>query len=756
MNSTNFGLKMLAVAAVGAALAGCDSIKDVRSEPSTPLPTPTAVLEGTVKGVSSKRAVILTYNGTLSGTVGVTAPAPSEANEGLNGVVPFAFNTLPAGTAYNVTVYQQPLGKFCEVKSGGTGVLEANVKTNVVVECRNLNVGETGAKPRYSMTVTLDSNFADNQGAQVVLTTEEAIYRKTNIPHGTTSVTFDNVLMNPSPSTQGFNYSVIASNTIGGTVNKCGVTNPTNVSTTGVITNPTGNVTNVAVGLCTFSIGGKVSYSPRLVGGTPETTPAAPTGLVLELRDLLENSVRTLNFSGAWGSSFTFMDGSSPAKFVSNRNAIYSVAVKTQPNNMACVVVNPMAILYAPTLASNPIDISTTLVAPNTFPSVQCRQTPATERQLEGVYRHTTTSWKRNSTSPTQVVTYNSLDFSRHNVASSNMIAFFKNGTYIYGTHANSSQIEHGFYDYDPTAHTLTFTLNADTNPIVIFPKDFQQGNYNAPGVVPTTSPGLSAVPTPDAQVVGGVRYPMLTGVVVDPAGKITGTFSGKQSVGILNPTPTNLGTGANAPVIEPAATMDWVLQAPPSITSQMTGAWLAQDNRRLWVFDKETYYGMHVGVVGVYALNDACFTMPDVTASSGLYTRRPSINGCYPWPRPGTGQTPTYAPTVLVESIDLKVPQFIPLSATSTAGGNVDIGTLPTYMARIPGGSQAVDGRSPSPIVFHIAPAAQFYNNAPSEYFPSGDTTWCHTEILGIRATLNAVPIHKPVYFCRFVPGTP
>jgi hypothetical protein len=474
---------------------------------------------------------------------------------------------------------------------------------------------------------------------------------------------------------------------------------------------------------------------------------------VLELRDLLENSVRTLPFSGTWGDTFTFMDGSSPAKFVSNRNAIYSVAVKTQPNNMACVVVNPMAILYAPTLASNPLSISPTVPAPTTFPSVQCREAPAPGGQLEGVYRHITTSWKRTPTSSPKVVTYNSLDFSRHNVASSNMIAFFKDGTYIYGTHANTSQIEHGFYDYNPSAQTLTFTLNADTNSSLVFPGDFTQGNFNAPNVVPTTTPGLSAVPTPDSQVVGGVRYPMLTGVVVDPAGKITGTFSGKQSV---NPAATGASGPPPAPQIEPAASMDWVLQAPPSITHEMTGAWLAQDHRRLWVFDKATYYGMHVGVVGVYALNDACFTMADVSASSGVYTRRPSINGCYPWPRPGTGQSPAYAPTALVESIDLKVPQFIPLGTTSTVGGNIDIGTLPNYMARIPGGSQAVDGRSPSPIVYHIAAPADFNSTAPAQYFPPGDTSWCHTEILGIRATLNAVPLHKPVYFCRFVPGTP
>ncbi len=61
---------------------------------------------------------------------------------------------------------------------------------------------------------------------------------------------------------------------------------------------------------------------------------------------------------------------------------------------------------------------------------------------------------------------------------------------------------------------------------------------------------------------------------------------------------------------------------------------------------------------------------MPDVTVSTGLYTRRPSINGCYPWPRPATGQTFTFLG--IVESIDPKVPNFIPNTAVNTAGGAV------------------------------------------------------------------------------------
>jgi hypothetical protein len=722
------GSAIVALAAVAAALAACDSIKDVRKDPSTPLPAQNVVLKGTVSGLSSKRPVTLIYNGTLSGSIGVAAPPPTEANEALLGVTPFTFGTLPVGTPYNVQVYEQPRGKNCVVTSGGSGTLTADVETNVVVNCTNVGT-------RYSMTVNLNPAFVSSPGAQVVLTTEEAIYR-INPPTGATTVTFPGVLFNPSPSPQGFNWSVIASNTIGGTLNKCPVTNSTNVVGT-TITNPTADITNVSVGACTFTIGGTVRYSAPLVGGVPGPTPPPPTGLVLELRDLGENTVRTQPFAGAWGAAFTFDEGGTPVQFVSNRNAIYSVTVNTHPDGMRCVVVTPMAILFAPTLTSNPANITT--------PSVQCRELPAANRQLRGVYRHVTSSWLRNATATLQVVTYDPLDFSKQNTASSNVIALFENGTYIYGTHANQTQIEHGFYDFDPVAQTLRFTLNADTNTSVVFPSVFSPVNATSAATAATTTPGLSAVP--GTAVVGGVRHATLTNVNTATAGTISGTFVGSQALGALNST-TTVST-------EPNASLGWVLEAPSSIPNQMTGAWLAQDSRRLWVFDRETYYGFHAGVVGVFALNDACFTMPDVSVSSGLYTRRPSINGCYPWPRPATNQQPPYTFQGIVESIDLKV------ATTSTSGtqfigsgaGQVDIGTLPEYMARIPGGSQAADGRSPSPMYFHIAAPAQFYDDAPAEYFPPAPTNWCTTEILGIRATLNGVPIHKPVYFCRFVP---
>src|SRR5690606_14354799 len=142
-------------------------------------------------------------------------------NEALNGVAQFAMGPFPAGTPYNVVIFSNPLGKDCSVVSGGTGTLTAGVETNAVVEC--VDVGT-----RYSVTASLDPAFASAQGAEVVLTTEERIYRIKPAPTDT-SVTFTDVLFNPVGSSQGFNWSVVASNTIGGTLNKCPVANSTNV-----------------------------------------------------------------------------------------------------------------------------------------------------------------------------------------------------------------------------------------------------------------------------------------------------------------------------------------------------------------------------------------------------------------------------------------------------------------------------------------------------------------------------------------------
>ncbi|MDQ2642101.1 MAG: hypothetical protein M3Y79_16140 [Pseudomonadota bacterium] len=724
MTSMNFDTRLLAaIAVLGTALAGCDSIKDIRTDPYTQLPSQTVVLEGTIQGLGSRRSVVLMNNGDTARARSFLAPTPEEPITG-TATTRFSFGALPVGTAYNIEVRTQPVGKTCTV-ANGAGTLSADAAPEILITCVN-------STPRYSMTISTVA-IAGEAGAKVTLATEENVY-EAEVPAGTASVTFADVLFNPAfgltptqaATTPPFVWSVTASTTEGGTLNKCPVTNPTNPGGA-TPANPTADITNVSTQACSFTIGGSVAYSLKATG---DTAPAAPAGLVLELRNTGEDVIATQEFSGAWGGAFTFSDGVNPVRFVSNSSAVYYVAVGTQPtNNLTCVVVNPMAILHAPQLTQNPTNIAT--------PAVQCRERPAAGRELRGVYRHTKTSWLRNSGAQLREVTWDPFDFTKQNTASNNMLAFFEDGTFIYGTHANTSQVEHGFYEFTPGAGgtgTIRLTLNVDTASTGSFPGAFSSANATSASTVPTTTNGLNVVP--GTVLVGSVRHAVMTNVNTDTAGVITGRFKGAQTV-------------STPPTSEPDAILDWTLEAPFSVNNEMTGGWLAQDGRRLWVYDKRTYYGTHVGVVGVYAVNDACFTIDDLTASSSFYTRRPSIGGCYPWPRPATGQSPGYAIGGIVESIDYIVPQFI-----GTTGANqVDIGLLPEFMSRLPGGRQAADGRSPSPIYFHIAPAAQFFAAAPAEYFPAqaaGWDTWCPTEILGIRSTQNGVPIHKPVYFCR------
>jgi hypothetical protein len=141
--------------------------------------------------------------------------------------------------------------------------------------------------------------------------------------------------------------------------------------------------------------------------------------------------------------------------------------------------------------------------------------------------------------------------------------------------------------------------------------------------------------------------------------------------------------------------------------------------------------------------MNDACFTMEDLHASGGIYTRRGSGTGCYPFARPAPGQVPGYT-LGTGESTDLTV--FGP--ATTAI-----IPQLPDYTGRIPGGNFAPGTTSPSPVYFQVAPAATFFTVADPAYFPSSPTlppNWCTTEILGLRTTNNGFPINPPVYFCR------
>jgi hypothetical protein len=328
------------------------------------------------------------------------------------------------------------------------------------------------------------------------------------------------------------------------------------------------------------------------------------------------------------------------------------------------------------------------------------------------------------------------------------MITFFRDGTFLYGTHAQNSaavlqvQVEQGFYDFDPTTpanQRLRFTTVTDTNTSATFPTTFAATRNN------TSSAGVSATPGP---------------VTYTPAGSPTGTTASTAramtNVVVGTGTPRTIsGTFGSDGTTATAARLSWVLSEPLQIDGQWTGAWVTQDHRRFWVWDYRTNYGMHVGAHGGTAnMQDACFTVEDFRAPSGLYTRRGSSTGCYPYNRVFPGQTDYIFNGN--EAIDSAV------SALNAAGAVTPVTSLPGFIGRIPGGLTAFDGRSPSPLYYYIAPAATFGTTADANIFPPPGsaevpyttlpfTTWCSGgEVLGLRQTLNNVPIDSPVYFCR------
>lgn len=795
MKSTISFLKILTGTSCVLALAACDSIKDVKDPPSANRPADTVVLSGTITGLSSLRAITLMNNGDTVNARSFINGAPTIPNGGVR-PLPFSFGSLPVGSSYNITIKSQPELKDCMV-TNGQGTLAAGVQTNIVVACSN-----PPSKPRYDLTVYLPTDpnmFSGRPGARVRLTTEEEI-REVAVTSGQASVTFSGAIIDAFGVQNPATWSVTASSLENGVLNKCVVLRPngtnaghsagspptTPATPAGNITDPAkaplvGTAINTTEPACTFSIGGKVGYSQPAGAAY---TPTAIAGLQLQLRDLQGNPIESLDVPTCTPTTaaVTTVNVLNPAgtgtaatvpvptngcdyKFTkrlgsNTTSGLYEVGVSKQPTGQQCVVVNAGSANLFTTGLNPPTSISSM--------HVFCRATPVTASQLHGVFRLQSTTWTPNINSPVPVTsTWKPFDLTVQNTASSNMMGFFKNGTFLYGTHANGAQVEQGFYDYNPTANTLRFTLIVDTNTSTTFPATFSPNN-TVPAVgnttianTQTTTPGISAAPNPIRQ--DGTSHYAMTGVALGSAESglgtvrtISGTFGGDPA-GAPFPVPTPPATGTRD------NRLAWVLQEPPQVAGEMTGAWLAQDGRRLWVWDYRTYYGTGVGVLGGSpSMNDACFTMEDLHAHAGIYTRRGTGTGCYPFARPSNAQVaalaavPFGSPGVAAayssggsESTDFP----------AAVGSSYAIPTLPGYTGRIPGGEGAPSTVSPSPVYFQVAPAATFFSVADPIYFPEHFPTandaatsmaWCTTEILGLRATSNGFPINTPIYLCR------
>lgn len=709
MNSASISSKLLAVAVCAAALAACDSIKDVRSEPATALPLPTAVLRGTIEGLGSRRPVVLEDAGVMRcedpddpidpndyfGPAYCSASFLGTFNEAVS---QFTFGSISEGTAYDVRVRTQPYGKICSVANGAGTMTASGPAAPITVSCVN-----DPAVPRYTVTANISPAASAIDGLVVSLTTEEGVQQVAAT--GLTTVTFTDGIFDSGTSVPIMTWRVGATTPEGGRLNKCVVTGGTannGGNDQGDNTQrPTANVT-VNVGACVFTIGGTVAYS--LPAGVTTVPAMGAGGVKLQLRNIRGEPVApevTVSSFTAPGNAFTL---TSTARS-NSVEGMHDVVVTGHPAGQFCVVSNGGgANLYVASNA-NPANITNLVVS--------CRNRPASDRQLGGTFRlwtYTTTVVANQGDPPVPTTTVTVGDPIISSTAgqvglqfrNSAMMTFFDNGSFLYGSHngnsAANTQVEHGFYDYNPIAQTLRFTIHTDTSTGTAL----TAGLTGTPGPV-TVGAGASAV---NHRSMGNVQ------VIPGTPRRITGTFGPYGSAA-----PPALGTQQ----------VDWELREPTSIDGQMTGTWVTADYRRVWVYEAATTYGFHVGVNGGAAnLQDACYTLDDATATTGFYTRRGSLTGCYP------------------------------LAATVAGGGTVDIplgaqlALLPGFVGRIPGGETAFDGRSPSPVYFHTAPAASFFSSAAAEFFPAESTDWCATDLLGLRASLHGAPINSPVYFCR------
>ncbi|MEO6078255.1 MAG: hypothetical protein ABIQ86_00540 [Steroidobacteraceae bacterium] len=864
MNSMFSRSRFLAAALALGALAGCNAVEDVRSEPFIELPSATVVLKGTVTGLGSRRQLGLINNGDVADGLGVIGPVPLPTTVG-NLPVGFTFGARAVRDAngnpvpYNIQITDQPYGKTCSFRAGSqhSGILSTQSPPDILIDCVPSGV------TLYDMTVNLNPAFANAPGATVRLTTEDGVFVKVvdAADRAAGTVTFAKKLFNaggpgaPVPSPV-FTWTVSASTTVGGVTTKCPITNPSNSPATA---NPTGNISTPIVGACTFTISGAAHYS-RPAGVVAD--PPLGAGLTLELRNMKGVKMGTATVPAgsfpAGGIPFTFNNLDTPTPttaFTSNPDADFQVVVTNHPAGQTCIVPDGGYVSLQSLVLGNPTNVTAVgLVAAGTVPTagaatatnapvagtrliLACRNRPALADTLNGVYRLTSTTvtilTTTNTPSATPAVTQSTsvvtskwlpFDLTVQNNASSNIMTFFDDGTFTYGLHHSVASVEHGFYEYSATlradntiappsttpAGRLRFTIHTDTHFNTVFRTAFNINDNTGFGGTNndnTDSPGVSALPgaltyTTAPNAPAPFRHSNMGAVVKTAASgatpaKITGTagpyggnaatnstaaftFSGPIGFPATPAPPTGTATSTTASIV---SQVSLEFTEVPQITGQMTGGWISQDHRRSYAWDKFTTYGFQVGVNGLVNLTSACFVTEDLEGPSGIFQRRDARSRCVPINRPRTLPTEQVY-TSAVESQDdgwlltthaSSTTVGAPAAAVGPPSANVVPGLMqtgglntrfPNYEYRLPGGNSVLDGRYSSPVYYHVAPAATFFATADAarfggdgtSRFPAGTfpapaaafTTWCTSEILGIRATQNGVPFREPVYLCR------
>lgn len=755
MKSTIFRSVAIATTFGATLLVGCDSVKDVREEPYLAIPTPTAVLKGTIRGVGEMRPVALTYDGQPNCfSPDPTNPAvqvPSScrfygvAGQAASG---FTFGSLDVGTPYSIAVQTQPYGKLCTVENA-TGTVGGGGPEPVVNCADNVAV-----VPRHDLTVTIDAAAQALPNLKVRVLTEEDDMEMDAT--GLASVTFPEVLFDSGTNLPLFEFRVFATTqtTVGGETitNLCTFDQDATFSAGGRNINamwtwtgnpqqsdsvvvPTGPVT-VNVRQCDFTVTTTVQYH-----GTPAMTMPAG-GMTLALRNHLtgvdEQTLDVAAFTSAAGFNPETVAFPTPVK--ANSRAIYELVVTRQPEGMHCVVAGSTHVvsdIRSTTAGQNGAVIAPTasavlLVDPSVSDwwayenrQVRCRAVPAPENRLVGTYQ-----MDRREPSDTYPNPGRGREF----------LSFFEDGSFIYAINFNaasltsgfpnatfpaafavrnnayaSSGVSHGFYAYDSAAGTITFTVftTTSTNPA-------GRGITGMPGYMNANTWSTN----PQVATGSGLIQALVTGTVtasnvvksINAAG--LGTFSMQFS-----------GTAAGQPV-----NRLWTMTEPDLIEGELTGAWVTADHRRMFSYHGAETFAFHAGVNGLGNLQDVCMLPTDTsTQSSGVITKRAgsSRNDNFQYTcTPGAANWPVSVfATYNTRTPDL--PHYLPRNATpSSLSGPTVPRTVPGFNGRFPGAGGQLDNRPNSPTHFDIVPG-------------SPDT-------LTVQETLNGNPVGEPLVFTR------
>jgi hypothetical protein len=168
------------------------------------------------------------------------------------------------------------------------------------------------------------------------------------------------------------------------------------------------------------------------------------------------------------------------------------------------------------------------------------------------------------------------------------------------------------------------------------------------------------------------------------------------------------------SPATTPVANLNnvWTMTEPVSTPGEIQGAWTTADSKRVFVYNKTTYYGFHAGVNGAPNLQDACFTILNTSLAESFYTRRGGDTQCMTTANAAVG-------TVATGTVDVP-------NATAT---NTTAPLIPGFTGRLPG-SQSNAVSSPSPVNYSVVAGTP--------------------DTLTIQGTLNGNPIGFPVVFSR------